>query len=139
MAHRACIQAVIPESLFIIRRPKRPQGPCYDGWMGRADRITVLLAVAALCGTIIGTSCSTNARIGDMNARIGDMNARFDDVNARIGDVNTRVDALTANVNARFDDVNARIDDLRRELLADIRELRAIVIDAIKTATPAAD
>ena len=107
--------------------------------MSRADRITILLAVAALCGTIIGTSCSTNARIGDMNARIGDMNARFDDVNTRIGDVNTRVDTLTANVNARFDDVNARIDNLRRELLADIRELRALVIDAIKVATPAAD
>ncbi len=89
--------------------------------MSRADRITILLAVAALCGTIIGTSCSTNARIDDMNARFGDVNARFDDVNAR------------------FDNVNARIDDLRRELLAEIRELRAIVIDAIKAATPAAD
>ena len=42
-------------------------------------------------------------------------------------------------MNARFDEVNARIDNLRRELLADIRELRALVIDAIKVATPAAD
>ena len=114
--------------------------------MSRADRITILLAVAALCGTIVGTSCSTNARIGDMNARLSDMNARFDDMNARfddvnarfddmngrIGDVNARVDALTASVNARF-------DNLRRELLAEIRELRAVVIDAIKAATPAAD
>ena len=48
-------------------------------------------------------------------------------INARIDDVNT-------NVNARIDDVNARIDDLQE----DIRELRALLIDAIKGADPAA-
>ena len=107
--------------------------------MGRSDRITILLSVAALCATIIGTSCSTNARIGDMNARIGD-------VNARIGDMNARIDDVHANVNARIDDVraelmvqiagvNARIDGLSE----DIRELRAIVIDAVKTDASSAD
>ena len=96
--------------------------------MGRSDRITILLSVAALCTTIIGTSCSTNARIGDVNARIGDMNARIDDVHAN---VNVRID----NVNARIDDVNARIDGLSE----DIRELRAIVIDAVKTDASSAD
>ena len=91
--------------------------------MGRSDRLAILLSVVALCGTIIGTSCSTNARISDMNARISDMNAR--------------VDAATAN--ARFDDLSARIIRLRSELSTDIRELRAIVIDAIQAATPATD
>ena len=38
-----------------------------------------------------------------------------------------------ANVNARFDDVNARFDDLQE----DVRELRALIIDAIKGADPA--
>ena len=47
-------------------------------------------------------------------------------VNAHIDDVNT-------NVNARIDDVNARIDNLQE----DIRELRALIIDAIKGAEPA--
>ena len=89
--------------------------------MGRSDRITILLSVAALCATIIGTSCSTNARIGDVNARIDDVHAN---VNARIDDVN-----------ARIDDVNARIDGLSE----DIRELRAIVIDAVKADAPSAD
>ena len=37
------------------------------------------------------------------------------------------------DVNARFDDVNRRIDDLQ----ADIRELRTLVIDAIKRGEPA--
>ena len=45
-------------------------------------------------------------------------NARFDDVNRRIDDVNARFEA-------RFDDVQA-----------DIRELRALIIDAIKNGDP---
>ena len=81
--------------------------------MGWSDRITILLSVAALCATITGTSCSTNARINDVNAR---------------------VDEVNANVNARIGDVDARIDELR----GDIRELRAIVIDAIKADAPSA-
>ena len=75
--------------------------------MGRSDRITVLLSVAALCVTIIGTSCSTNARIDDVHARIDDVNAN----------------------------VNARIDGLSE----DIRELRAIVIEAVKADASSAD
>ena len=47
--------------------------------------------------------------------------------------VNARIDDVNANVNARIDDVNARIDDLQE----DIRELRALIIDAIKGADPA--
>ena len=39
------------------------------------------------------------------------------------------------DVNARFDDVNRRIDDLQR----DIRELRSLVIDAIKSSGEPAD
>ena len=47
--------------------------------------------------------------------------------------VNARIDDVNANVNARIDDINARIDDLQE----DIRELRALIIDAIKGADPA--
>ena len=73
--------------------------------MGRSDRLAILLSVAALCVTIVGTSCSTNARIDDLNARI---------------------DNLSASVDARFEAV--------RE---EIRELRALVIAAIKAASAA--
>ena len=54
-------------------------------------------------------------------------------VNARIDDVNANVNARIDDVNVRIDDVNARIDDLQE----DIRELRALIIDAIKGAEPA--
>ena len=47
--------------------------------------------------------------------------------------VNARIDDVNSNVNARIDDVNARIDDLQE----DIRELRALIIDAIKRPDPA--
>lgn len=104
--------------------------------MERADRITILLSVATLCGTIIGTSCSTNARIDDLSARIdaGDasLSARIDDLNTSL---NARIDDLRAEVTAQIAAVNARIDGLDR----DIRELRALVVDAIQTAEPAAD
>ena len=92
--------------------------------MGRSDRITILLSVAALCATIVGTSCSTNARISDLNTSL---NARIDDVNARIDDA---VTSLNARIDSAVGGLNARIDELHQ----DVRELRAIVIDALKTA-----
>ena len=47
--------------------------------------------------------------------------------------VNARIDDLNASVNARIDDTNARIDDLQE----DIRELRALILEAIQRADPA--
>ena len=89
--------------------------------MNRSDRITILLSVAALCVTLVGTSCSTNARIDDLNMSL---NARIDDLSASL---NARIDDLSASVDARFEAVHE-----------EIRELRALVIEAIKAA-PAAD
>ena len=47
--------------------------------------------------------------------------------------VSARIDDVVANGNARFRDLNARFDDLRE----DIRELRALVIEALKRTEPA--
>ena len=46
----------------------------------------------------------------------------------------------TCSTNARFNDVNARFDDVNRRidnLQADIRELRTLVVDALKGSEPA--
>ena len=67
------------------------------------DRISFFVGVGAIVVTLGVGTCSTNAR--------------FDDVNRRIDDVNTRIN----DINTRFDDVQA-----------DIRELRALLIDAVK-------
>ena len=68
----------------------------------------MLVAAGAIVATLGVGTCSTNARFNDVNARFNDVNARFDDVERRI-------DALQA----------------------DIRELRTLVIDAIKRGEPA--
>ncbi len=99
--------------------------------MGRSDRLTILLSVAALCITIVGTSCSTNARIDDLNANV---NARIDDLNAN---VNARIDDLSASLNARIDDLSASVDVRFEVVREELRELRALVIDALEAASAA--
>ena len=85
--------------------------------MSWTDRITVLVAAGAIVATLSVGTCSTNGR--------------FDDVNQRIDDVNDRFNVRFDDVNRRFDDVNGRFDDVQ----TDIRELRSLVIEAIKTDT----
>ena len=100
--------------------------------MSTGDRIAILVAAGAISATLGVGTCSTNARIGDVysqlnvriddtNARIDDTNARIDDTNARIDDTNTRIDEMNLRFEARFDDVQD-----------DIRELRALIVDALK-------
>lgn len=74
---------------------------------------TLLLMLA---GLLIQQNANVNARIDDVNAN----------VNARIDDVNRRIDDVVVNVNARLDDIQD-----------DIRELRALVTEALKGAEPA--
>ena len=75
--------------------------------------------------SIVGTGLATITMIVAFTAIVASgFNARFDDLNSRIDDLNT-------NVNGRIDDVNSRMDQIE----TDIRELRALVIDAIKSET----
>ena len=87
-----------------------------------------------LVGLVLQQNAAVNTRIDDVNANV---NARIDDVNAnvniRFANVNTRFDDFSTNVNARFDDLNARVDVIHD----DIRELRALVMEAIKRTNPA--
>lgn len=80
--------------------------------MSWADRISILVAASAVVATLGVGTCSTNARFDDVNRRIDDVNRRIDDANTAMGE---RLDAIQA----------------------DIRELRALVIDAIKRGEPA--
>ena len=93
--------------------------------MSTSDRLTVIGIGSAIVMAVVGGTCSTNARFSDVNARIddvqADVNRRFDNVNRRFDDVNRRFDDMQADVNRRFDDVQA-----------DIREIRVLLIEAIK-------
>ena len=94
--------------------------------------------------SIIGTGIVTITIIVSFVAIIaGGINNRIDDVADRIDDVNTnlnnRIDDVNTNLNSRIDDVNSRIDDVHSridDLQNDIRELRSLVIDAIKGDEP---
>ena len=91
---------------------------------------TLLLMLA---GLMVQQNAAVNTRIDDVNANV---NARIDDVNAN---VDIRFDDFSGNVNARFDGVNARIDDLNVRIdgiVSDIRELRGLVIEAVKRTNP---
>ena len=93
-----------------------------------------------IVSSIIGTGIATITIIVSFVAIIASgINNRIDDVNtnvnSRIDDVNNRIDDVDMNVNSRIDDVDTRIDDLQN----DIRELRSLVIDALKGNEPAAD
>ena len=82
--------------------------PCYHRFVSSADRISYFIGVGAIVVTLGVGTCSTNARFNDVNARIDDVNLRIDDLHARIESIQT-----------------------------DIRELRALIIDAIKRVEPA--
>ena len=93
-----------------------------------------------IIATVVGTGIAmTTVIVAFIGIIAGGINGRFDDVNNRIGDMNSRFDDLNDSVNTRIDDMNAnlnrRIDDLQTEM----RELRALVIDAIKGGDPAAN
>lgn len=95
--------------------------------------IAVITVVVGFMAILAG---GINNRIDDLNAtvntRINDLNASF---GARFDDVNTRIDDLNTSFNARIDDVNARIDEVE----TDLRELRTLLIDAIKAEEAAND
>ena len=77
----------------------------------------------ALIRTIVGTGVGLATLLLMLIGLVVQQNAN----------VNARVDDVVANVNARFSDLNARVDDLQE----DIRELRALVIEALKRTEPA--
>ena len=99
------------------------------------DQIPMLIGIGAIIVTLATGTCSTNTRITDavvsINQRMDDgfenMNRRFDDMNRRFDDVNLRFN----DINLRIDDTNKRIDDLQ----TDVRELRSLFIEAIRSET----
>ena len=90
--------------------------------------------------SIIGTGIAViTVVVGFMAILAGGINNRIDDLNAT---VNTRINDLNASFGARFDDVNRRIDDVNTRIdgvETDLRELRTLVIEAIKADEPADD
>ena len=96
-----------------------------------ADRLTVMATGAAVAISIVGGSCSTNARIDDIQAAIRelrlDMRAEHDGIRADMG---AEHDAIRAGLRAEHDriraDMGAEHATMRAEHAAIRMEIRQV-------------
>ena len=99
------------------------------------DNLTFLLGVGAIVAAVVGGSCSTNARIGDVRAEVGTLRAEFGglrqefggeirDLRAEIRDVRARVESLEDSTTASFATVHRQLAAVAVCML----ELRNLVV-----------
>ena len=95
--------------------------------MTLADRLTVMATGAAVAVSIVGGSCSTNARIDDIQAAIRelrlDMRAEHDRIRA---DMRAEHGRIRADMRAEHDTMRAEHDTMRAEHDAIRMEIRRV-------------
>ena len=122
------------------------------------NNLTFLLGVGAIVATVVGGSCSTNVRIGELHAEIRDVRAEIRDVRAEVGGVRTelgmqiggvrtelgmQIGGVRTELGAQVDDSRAQVGGLRAEVGAEIRDVRAEVrgvrarVEALEDSTAA--
>ena len=74
------------------------------------NNLTFLVGVGAIVATVVGGSCSTNVRIGELHAEIRDVRAEIRDVRAEIRDVRAEIRDVRALVGAETGDLRTRIE-----------------------------
>ncbi len=93
------------------------------------DNLTFLLGVGAIVAAVVGGSCSTNARIGDVRAEIRDLRAEIQNLRAEFGaeiqnlrveirDVRVEIRDVRARVEAHEDSTAASFATVHRQLAA---------------------
>ena len=83
--------------------------------------LSAALGVGAICATVAGSSCSTNARIDDLQANLLDFRA---EVRSELQSVRDEIQ----DVRDEIQDVRGEIQDVRGE----IRGVRSLLIDHIE-------
>ena len=118
------------------------------------NNLTFLLGVGAIVATVVGGSCSTNVRIGELQAEIRDVRAEIRDLRAEVRDVRAEVrgvrtelgvqiGGVRTELGAQVDDSRAQVGGLRAEVGAEIRDVRAEVrgvrarVEALEDSTAA--
>ena len=81
-----------------------------------ADRLTVMATGAAVAVSIVGGSCSTNARIDDIQAAIRELHL----------DMRAEHDRIRADMRAEHDTMRAEHDTMRAEHEAIRMEIRQV-------------
>ena len=106
------------------------------------DNFTFLLGIGAIVAAVVGGSCSTNARIGDVRAEVGTLRAEFGgacarssaggDLRAEFGDLRAEFGAEIRDVRAEIRDVRARVETLEDSTAASFatvhRQLAAVAV-----------
>jgi uncharacterized protein (DUF3084 family) len=91
----------------------------------RQALISAALGVGAICATVAGSSCSTNARIDDLHANLIDFRAavrsEFQSVRGEIQSVRDEVEGVRVEIR----DVRAELRDVRD----DVQGVRGLLID----------
>ena len=77
------------------------------------DNFTFPLGIGAIVAAVVGGSCSTNARIGDVRAEVGTLRAEVGGLRAEFGDLRAEFGDLRAEFGAEIRDVRAEIRDVR--------------------------
>ena len=94
------------------------------------DNFTFLLGIGAIIATVVGGSCSTNTRIGELHAEIRDVRTEIRDVRTEIRDVRAEIRDVGARVGRLEDSTAASFAAVRRQLGAVavcILEIRSLV------------
>ena len=91
----------------------------------RQALISAALGVGAICATVAGSSCSTNARIDDLHANLIDFRAavrsEFQSVRGEIQSVRDEVEGVRVEIR----DVRGELRDVRD----DVQGVRGLLID----------
>ena len=86
--------------------------------------ISAALGVGAICATVAGSSCSTNARIDDLQANLIDVRDEIQSVRDEVRD----------EIRSVRDEVRVQVRSVRDELegvRGEIRDVRDLLIDHI--------
>ena len=87
------------------------------------DNLTFLLGVGAIVAAVVGGSCSTNARIGDVRAEVGTLRAEFGGLRQEVGTLRAEFGGLRQE----FDGLRQEFGEEFPDLHAEIHEVRAAV------------
>lgn len=89
------------------------------------NNLTFLVGVGAIVATVVGGSCSTNVRIGELHAEIRDVRAEIRDLRAEIRDLRAVVGAETGDLRTR---VEAHEDSTAASFATVHRQLAAVAV-----------
>ncbi len=91
------------------------------------DNLTFLLGVGAIVAALVGGSCSTNARIGDLHTEVQGVREEIQGVRGEIQGVRGEIQGVRAELRTETRGVRAELRTEIQGVRAEIRDVRARV------------